>query len=216
MISSVFPSFDSPNWNGDFINLCSNNPSLIEFIVENFRDKVAEGRFSSSSISKTMVAQFQSEFPRLDFGRKLERSGSLFCGNLTCKFSKDAIFTDDTIPAVERISFVEATTNMIQMLYPPQDPAPISFSSPVYEGELCSITIPEEVYFQRLETFKESFLGRVSFEGKKVVSTKDLKQKLQSIWSLDDNWRLTPFGRGCFNVYIPISVDQKRVFSKKV
>lgn len=180
-----------------FIDLCVGNPGLIEFVVETFSEKVATKPSPPSTVA----------IPSLGSSFVEDR-------NLHCEIPAKVIFTDSTKPTGNRDSFAEATTRQIHRLYPKQDPSPSSFPTPTNEGNFCSVTIPEEIYTQRLEIFKDSFLGRVSYENQRLP-LKELKEKLQIIWEISENWRLTPLGRGFFNVFIANYADRRRIFSKK-
>lgn len=180
-MESVFTSIPTNRHNG-FIKMCSENPGLIEFVVENFSKLVAVKQLSPKTVSIPSAIE--------------------------------PIITDSILTTDERPSFAEAMVKPLQRLYPKQDPAPVSFPAPANEGDFCSVTIPEEVYKRRLEIFKDSFLGRVSFENQRI-SLKALKDKLQDLWDIRENWRLTPLGRGFFNVFIANPVDRQRVFRKK-
>lgn len=78
-------------------------------------------------------------------------------------------------------------------------------SKPPYStGGNIMITVDEDEYSRGLLQFTHTLISRIIFtKGNSPLKKDDLKRKLYGIWKLREViWRLTPLGRGYFNIHL--------------
>lgn len=82
-------------------------------------------------------------------------------------------------------------------------------------GGNIAINIDEDEYSKGLLEFVHNLIGRIVFaKGDTPLKNDDLKQKLSGIWKIrEDSWRLTPLGRGFFNIHLPSHIKKSKIFA---
>ncbi|KAK0581163.1 hypothetical protein LWI29_010799 [Acer saccharum] len=90
--------------------------------------------------------------------------------------------------------------------------APIS-SAPKKKGDYVAIKVNPKAYEERLKLCSYSLIGRVVLsKGEEPWKILALKEKLQSIWKLNSQWRLISLGRGFFQILLNSEEDKAQVW----
>lgn len=77
-------------------------------------------------------------------------------------------------------------------------------------GRNIAITIDKEEYDKGLVEFTHSQIGRMVFtKGDKPYKNEDVKWRLSGLIN-KEIWRLTPLGRGYYNVHLPSHVKKAK------
>lgn len=87
---------------------------------------------------------------------------------------------------------------------------------PRYVGGNITIAINEEDYKMGLSEFEYTLIGRlVLSKGDSPLTTKALKTRLLAIWSIQEAlWKITPLGKGFYNMDLKTSLAKNKVFAK--
>ncbi|KAK0573831.1 hypothetical protein LWI29_014219 [Acer saccharum] len=90
--------------------------------------------------------------------------------------------------------------------------APLS-SAPKKKGDYVAIKVNPKAYEERLKLCSYSLIGRVVLsKGEEPWKILALKEKLQSIWKLNSQWRLISLGRGFFQILLNSEEDKAQVW----
>ncbi|XP_050212400.1 uncharacterized protein LOC126663639 [Mercurialis annua] len=108
-------------------------------------------------------------------------------------------------------SFASIVAANQQSLLPPS----VSESLPVDIGGFVSIKVSQSVYEHRVNSCKNSLIGRVTLtKGESPWKQIDLKSKLTGIWNLDSNWKLISLGRGFYHILLSNEETLKAIWSR--
>ncbi|KAK2638277.1 hypothetical protein Ddye_026072 [Dipteronia dyeriana] len=89
--------------------------------------------------------------------------------------------------------------------------APVS-SAPKKKGDYVAIKVNPKAYEERLKLCSYSLIGRVILsKGEEPWKVLTLKEKLQSFWKLNSQWRLISLGRGFFQILLNYEEDKAKV-----
>ncbi|KAK2638453.1 hypothetical protein Ddye_026248 [Dipteronia dyeriana] len=89
--------------------------------------------------------------------------------------------------------------------------APVSLD-PKKNGDYVAIKVNPKAYEERLKLCSYSLIGRVVLlKGDEPWKVLALKEKLQSFWKLNSQWRLISLGRGFFQILLN-SEEEKAKF----
>ncbi|KAK2655373.1 hypothetical protein Ddye_008425 [Dipteronia dyeriana] len=90
--------------------------------------------------------------------------------------------------------------------------APVS-SAPKKKGDYVAIKVNPKAYEERLKLYSYSFISRVVLsKGEEPWKILALKEKLQSFWKLNSQWRLISLGRGFFQILLNSGEDKAKVW----
>ncbi|KAK0582022.1 hypothetical protein LWI29_020550 [Acer saccharum] len=86
-------------------------------------------------------------------------------------------------------------------------------SAPKKKGDFVAIKVNPKAYEERLKLCSYSLIGRVILsKGEEPWKILALKEKLQSIWKLNSQWRLISLGRGFFQILLNSEEDKAQVW----
>ncbi|KAK3229335.1 hypothetical protein Dsin_001216 [Dipteronia sinensis] len=121
------------------------------------------------------------------------------------------------VPSIQTKSSMDGISNPIPVLKTyaqaiSSDIAPVS-SAPKEKGDYVAVKVNPKAYEERLKLCSYSLIGRVVLsKGEEPWKILALKEKLQSIWKLNSQWRLISFGRGFFQILLNSEEDKTRVW----
>ena len=86
-------------------------------------------------------------------------------------------------------------------------------SVPKKKGDYVAVKFNPNAYEERLKLYSYSLIGQVVLsKGEEPWKILALKEKLQSIWKLNSQWRLISLGRGFFQILLNFEEDKARVW----